>query len=351
MPSIKVRKVSNFILKDVSLDVLDKELMVLVGPNGAGKTTLLNIIAGLVNYTGEVFFDDRKIDRVPANKRGVGFLFQDLALFPHFNVEANISYGLRAQGYSQNIIKDRVEELLEFLNIKHLRNRYPLKLSSGERQRVALARAIAPFSRVLLMDEPMSSLDPQTSKYLRIELKSLLKGLKITTIYVTHNLLEAEEIADRIAFIYNGRIEQIGSPEDFIFKPETDNVYEFIGKPNIISCDHFNIMKPGFVEILLGNMRIVLPYEGNGKIKKLAIFPQNIYLSPIRPPGPEVNRFKGIITEIIDLQSVSRVKVDVGGYILVAELSKEMVSEMDLKEGNEVFGIIKLKGLRYVEKS
>lgn len=350
MPSIKMRRVSNFILKDVSLDVLDEELMVLVGPNGAGKTTLLNVIAGFVDYTGEVFFDDKKIDKMPANKRGIGFLFQGLALFPHLTVEANISYGLKVQGYSEKIIKDRVDELLNFLNIRHLRSRYPLKLSGGERQRVALARAIAPFSKVLLMDEPMSSLDPQTSKYLRTELKSLLKRLKITTIYVTHNLLEAEEIADRIAFIHYGKIEQIGLPEEFIFMPKTDNVSDFIGKPNILNIEHCYTLAPGIIEVVIGNMKFILPYEGDGEVKKIAIFPQDIYLSSIKPPGPEVNRFKGIITEIIDLSSVLHVKVDVGGNILVAELLKEAAYEMNFKKGKEVFGIIKLKGLRYAER-
>jgi ABC-type Fe3+/spermidine/putrescine transport system ATPase subunit len=350
MPSIKIREVSNYILKNVSIDVLNKELLVLVGPNGAGKTTLLNVIAGLTDSVGEVSFDGKKIDKIPINKREIGFLFQDLALFPHLRVTSNISYGLVAQGYSEETIKKRVNELLRLLNIRSIKDRYPRNLSSGEKQRVALARAIAPFSKILLMDEPMSSLDPQTSKYLRTELRSLLKKLEITTIYVTHNLLEAEEMADRIAFIYNGQIEQIGLPEEFIFTPKTDNVSEFIGKPNILNCDHCHILAPGFIELVIRNMNLVLPYEGNGGIKKVAIFPQDIYLSSIKPPGPEVNRFKGIITGIINLPSVSRVKVDVSGNILVAELSREAALEMNFKEGKEVFVIIKLRGLRYAER-
>lgn len=350
MPFIEIRGVSNYILKNVSLDVLNKELLVLVGPNGAGKTTLLNVIAGFADYVGEVFFDGKKIDKVPTHKREIGFLFQDLALFPHLKVTTNISYGLVAQGYSEKIIKERVNELLDLFNIKSLRDRYPRSLSSGEKQRVALARAIAPFSKILLMDEPMSSLDPQTSKYLRAELRSLLKKLEITIIYVTHNLLEAEEMADRIAFIHNGRIEQIGLPEDLIFNPKTENVSEFIGMPNILNCDYCHILSPGFIEIIIRSMRLVLPYEGNGVIKKMAIFPQDIYLSSIKPPGPDMNRFKGIITKIIDTASVSRIKVDVDGNILIAEISREAALEMKLTEGKEVFGIIKLRGLRYAER-
>ena len=350
MPSIKIKGVSNFILKDVRLDVLNKELLILVGPNGAGKTTLLNVIAGFVDYTGEVFFDDKKIDRIPTNKREIGFLFQDLALFPHLTVESNISYGLRAQGYSEKMIRERVNELLDFFNIRFLRDRYPRSLSSGERQRVALARAIAPFSKVLLMDEPMSSLDPQTSKYLRLELRSLIKRLEMTTIYVTHNLLEAEEMADRIAFIHRGRIEQVGLPEEFIFKSQTDNVSKFIGMPNILDCEHCRPLLPGFIEVVIKNMHLVLPYEGNGVIKKVAIFPQDVYLSSVEPPGPDLNRFKGIITEMFNLPSVTRTKIDIDGNILFSELSTETAHEMDLRVGKEVFVIIKLKRIRYAER-
>ncbi|MGQ9647600.1 MAG: ABC transporter ATP-binding protein [Thermodesulfobacteriota bacterium] len=350
MPSIEIREVSNFILKNVNLDVQNNELLVLVGPNGAGKTTLLNVIAGLTGYTGEVLLDGKRIDKIPINKRQIGFLFQDLALFPHLKVTTNIAYGLVAQRYSENIIKQRVNALLDFFNIGYLKDRYPRSLSSGEKQRVALARAIAPFSKILLMDEPMSSLDPQTSKYLRVEIRSLLKKLNITTIYVTHNLLEAEEMADRIAFIHNGQIEQIGSPEEFIFEAKTDNVSEFIGMPTILNCDHCHALFPGFSKVTVKDMHLILPYEGNGRIKKVALFPQDIYLSSVKPPGPETNRFKGIITEIINLPSVSRVKVNVSGNILVAELSADSTREMDLKVGKEVFIIIKLKRIRYAER-
>ena len=255
-----------------------------------------------------------------------------------------------AGGYPEKIIKERANELLDLLNINHIKDRYPRHLSSGEKQRVALARAIAPFSKILLMDEPMSSLDPQTSKYLRAELRSLLKKLEVTTIYVTHNLLEAEEMADRIAFIHNGQVEQIGSPDEFIFNPKTKNVSEFIGMPNILNCDHCHTLFPCFVEVAIKNTHLFLPYEGNGAIKKVAIFPQDIYLPSVKPPGPALNRFEGVITEIINLQSVSWVKFNMGGNILVAELSTQAVLEMDIEVGKEVFIIIKLRRLRYAER-
>ena len=278
MPHIALKHISKYVLNDVNLEIEDKELLVLVGPNGAGKSTLLNVIAGLIDYTGEVFFDEKNMDSVPSHKRGVGYLFQDLALFPHLNVFSNIAYGLKVQCYPEKIIKKRVEALLDALHIRDLRKRHPHNLSGGEKQRVAIARAIAPFQKILLLDEPLSGLDPQTSKYLRTELCVLLKRLEITSVFVIHDLLGAEEMADRIAIIHKGQIEQLATPNDIFFNPRTDIVSEFIGMPNILNCDHCHILSTGLVEVVSGDMSIILPYEGSS-IKKLAIPPHDIYIS------------------------------------------------------------------------
>lgn len=229
MPSINLKNVSNYICRNVNLQVFDGELLVLFGPNGAGKTTLLNIIAGLVEYDGEVYFDDVCVDKIPASKRKVGYVFQNLILFPHLNVSSNIAYGLRAQGKSSSQIEIRVNELLEMMKIKHLSSRYPKHLSGGEKQRVALARALAQSPRVLLLDEPLSNLDLQTAKYLRTELKQLQKKLGITTIYVTHNLEEAEEMADRLVIVEDGCIRQIGKPRRYLFCPKNEKVSNLKG--------------------------------------------------------------------------------------------------------------------------
>ncbi|GAG95829.1 unnamed protein product, partial [marine sediment metagenome] len=180
---------------------------------------LLNVIAGLIDYEGSVFFDNKPVDKLPANKRRIGYLFQELNLFPHFDVAANIAYGLRVQKQSQDEIRARVEELLQIMKIKHLSSRYPKELSGGEKQRVALARALANSPHILLLDEPMNSLDYRTSKHLRTEFKILQKKLGITTLYVTHNFYEAEEMAQRIAVLDRGRIEQIGLPKEIFFHP------------------------------------------------------------------------------------------------------------------------------------
>lgn len=335
-------------LRNISLTVEDKEIVALVGPNGAGKSTLLNVIAGLVDYEGEVWFDGKNMDRIPAHKRGTGYLFQDLALFPHLTVSSNIAYGLKVHDYNEEIINERVNELLQALHIGKLKDRYPQSLSGGEKQRVAIARAVAPFQKILLLDEPTSSLDAQTAKYLRSELCSLLKKLEITTVFVMHDLLGAEEIADRIAIIYKGKIEQQATPADIFFRPGTDVVSEFIGMPNILDCDDCNILSSGLIEVKSGGMRIVLPYEGSA-IRKIAIPPHDIYISDTKPPGPALNRYSGRITEIIPMRSVVRVKVAVAETILLAELSVESFDEMNLEPGSEVHVIVKLRRLRYFE--
>jgi ABC-type sugar transport system ATPase subunit len=348
MPHIELKNVSKYVLRNVNLTIDNKELLALVGPNGSGKSTLLNVIAGLTDYKGEVFFDGKKMDAIPSHKRGVGYLFQDLALFPHLDVASNISYGLKVQGYPERTIKERVKELMNALHITKLQERYPHNLSGGEKQRVAIARAIAPFQKILLLDEPTSSLDAQTSKYFRAEICSLLKGLEITSVFVIHDLLGAEEIADRIAIIHRGQIEQIAAPADIFFHPKTDVVSEFIGTPNILDCDDCRILSSGLIEVSSGDLNIVLPYEGTA-IKKIAIPPHDIYISDTKPPGPALNRYTGIITEIIPLHSLVRLKVAIGKTSLIAEMSLETFDEMNLSAGSTAYVIVKLRRLRYFE--
>ncbi len=348
MPRIDLKNISMHVLKDLNLTVEDGEVMALVGPNGSGKTTVLNAIAGLIDYKGEVYFDGKRMDLVPPHRRGVGYLFQDLALFPHLTVEGNIAYGLKMQGYNDSITAHRVDELVKTLHIKKLKERYPQSLSGGERQRVAIARAVAPFQKILLLDEPTSSLDAQTAKYLRTELGSFLRKLEVTAIFVIHDLLGAEEIADRIVIIHKGRIEQVAHPEEIFFNPQTCVVSEFIGMPNILSCEHSHILSSGLIEVDCAGMRIILPYEGN-TIRKIAIPPHDIYISNSKPPGPALNRYTGKILEIIPLRSMARIKTLVGQNELLAELPTDMLQEMNLTVGQEVYVIVKLRRLRYFE--
>ncbi len=288
------------------------------------------------------------MDRVPPHRRGIGYLLQDLALFPHLTVRANIAYGLKAQGYNGAVVAGRVDELLAALRIEKLKGRYTQNLSGGEKQRVAVARALAPFRKILLLDEPTSSLDAQTAKYLRAELAVLLRRLEITTVFVIHDLAGAEEIADRIAIMHAGRIEQAGPPDEIFFSPRTGVVREFIGTPNILACENSSPISHGLVEVTCGDMRIVLPCEGN-TIRKIAIPPRDIYISDTKPPGPALNRYTGKVLEITPDGPVTHVRVLVGKQALLAELPAEALQAMSLEVGGQVHVIVKLRRLRYFE--
>jgi ABC-type Fe3+/spermidine/putrescine transport system ATPase subunit len=348
MPSIELKNICQYVCRDVNLKIRDKELLVLLGPNGAGKTTLVNIIAGLTDYEGSVLFDSAPVDKLPANKRGVGYLFQDLVLFPHLDVAANIAYGLTAQKQSPSQVAARVNQLLQMMKIQHLSSRYPKHLSGGEKQRVALARALAPSPKVLLLDEPLSSLDVPTAKYLRTELKQLQQRLGITTIYVTHDLQEAEEMADRIAVLQNGHLEQVDKPEKVFFYPQNEKVSDFIGAPNILDCDYCRRLGKGVMEVGCGGLPIIVPHDGNS-VQRIALLPHDIHIFETRPPGPEVNRFKGTITSIQPTDEAVRIGLKVGATSLLAGMPHHIFEDMNLAVGKEVFLILKLRRIRVYE--
>lgn len=348
MPSIKLENVCRYICRDVNLEVRDKELMVLLGPNGAGKTTLLDIVAGLTDYEGQVFFDGSPVDRRATCQREVGYLFQHLVLFPHMTVANNIAYGLLMVNRPRSQIEARVKEMLHMLRIEHLAGRYPGRLSGGERQRVAIARALARSPRVLLLDEPLSSLDLQTSKYLRTELRQLQSRLEITTLYVTHDLEEAEEMADRVAIILDGKLEQVAASEEVLFYPKNKPVSEFIGSPNILECDACRGAGHGVVEVDCQGLSIVLPHDGDS-VRRIALFPRDIYVTDAPPPGPPVNRFKGVITGVGSVSTTMRLDIKTGGLDLLAEMPQQIFEDMGLAVGKEVFLILKWKRIRAYE--
>jgi ABC-type sugar transport system ATPase subunit len=210
---------TTYCLKNVNLDIEAGEIMAVLGFTGAGKSTLLNVIAGLIEYKGNVYFNQNNMNHIPTEKRSVGYLLQDIYLFPHLNTFDNIAFGLHAGGYPTGEIKEKVNSILELLNITHLIKRYPKDLSGGEKQRVGLARSIILEPKILLLDEPLSSLDPATAKSIRKELKVLQKRLNLTMLYVTHDFAEAKELADRIVVIKEGQIKQLGSVQDIFYQP------------------------------------------------------------------------------------------------------------------------------------
>ncbi len=224
-------------LNDVSFQVADGEFFTLVGPSGCGKTTTLRSIAGFEDLTaGEVQFGEREMVGVPPEDRDVGLVFQNYALFPHMTVAENVGYGLRFRDPPGARTRDeRVLELLELVGLDGFEDRDPDELSGGQQQRVALARALAPGPELLLLDEPMSALDARLRDDLRTQVSRIQSDLGITTIYVTHDQEEALAISDRVAVMNDGRIEQIGHPEDVYRRPESRFVAEFVGENNVFS--------------------------------------------------------------------------------------------------------------------
>jgi sulfate transport system ATP-binding protein len=221
-------------LRGVSLDIRAGELMALLGPSGSGKTTLLRLIAGLeIPDGGQVYFGHEDATALPVQKRQVGLVFQHYALFQHLTVVGNIAYGLRARGADwrppEAEIRSRVEDLLDLMQLSGYGNRFPVQLSGGQRQRVALARALAVEPRVLLLDEPFGALDAKVRKDLRRWLREIHRRTGLTTIFVTHDQDEALELADRVAILNDGRVEQVGTPDLIYDHPATAFVMSFIG--------------------------------------------------------------------------------------------------------------------------
>lgn len=225
------------LLRDISFDVAAGEIVCLLGPSGTGKTTLLRIIAGLEEAdTGQVLFDGKNLRGVPPHERGFGMMFQDLALFPHRNVFDNVAFGLRMQNANAHDITTRVHEALELVGLEAMRfaPRDVNRLSGGEQQRVALARTIAPRPRLVMFDEPLGALDRILREELVIDLRALLKRLRMTALYVTHDQDEAFAIADRLILLNAGHIEQSGTPIELYQHPANVFVARFMGLTNLI---------------------------------------------------------------------------------------------------------------------
>jgi spermidine/putrescine ABC transporter ATP-binding subunit len=220
----------------VSLDVREAEFLTLLGPSGCGKTTTLRMIAGFLPPSrGRIFIDGEDVTRLPARRRNIGMVFQDYALFPHLTVAENIGFGLRERRTPRRRIAERVRELLALVRLPGLEQRFPAELSGGQQQRVALARALAYTPRVLLMDEPLGALDLKLREAMQIELAQLQRTLGITTIYVTHDQEEAMTLSDRIAVMSDGRILQVGPPDEVYARPRTAFVASFVGKINLLA--------------------------------------------------------------------------------------------------------------------
>ncbi len=237
----------------VSLTIREGEFLTLLGPSGCGKTTTLRLISGFELPTGgRILLDGKDISHRPPNKRDMAMVFQSYALFPHMTVFNNIAYGLRVQGVRRADMRERTERMLEQIGLKGLGDRRPHELSGGQQQRVALARSLVVEPRVLLFDEPLSNLDAKLRVQMRSEIRKLQKRLNITSVYVTHDQIEAMALSDRIVVMNAGKIEQIGAPEEIYRRPSTRFVADFIGRANFLEAT---------IEAVEGNHAVVTLLE------------------------------------------------------------------------------------------
>lgn len=224
-------------VRGVSLDIKDGEFIAFLGSSGCGKTTTLRMIAGLISQdSGEILIDGRNVDNVRPWDRDIGFVFQNYALFPHLTAYENIAYGLRLRKWEKKEIDVQVRKIAEMVEISQLLNRYPKQMSGGQQQRTALARALAINPKVLLLDEPLSGLDAKLRERMQYELRVMQRAAEITSIYVTHDQNEAFALADRVVVMHEGKVAQIGSPEEIYSRPQSEFVAKFIGISSSFQC-------------------------------------------------------------------------------------------------------------------
>lgn len=341
--SIEIRNISKTFgsfraLSDVSLTVPTGSLVALLGPSGSGKTTLLRIIAGLEQADaggGLIQFHDKDVARRHVRDRQVGFVFQHYALFRHMSVFENVAFGLRVRPRrlrpTKQVIRDRVHQLLRLVQLEGLANRYPGQLSGGQRQRVALARALAVEPKVLLLDEPFGALDAKVRKELRTWLRRLHSEIHVTSVFVTHDQDEALEVADQVVVMNEGRVEQVGTPDQVFHHPRSEFVMKFLGEVNAFHCR----VSAGNVQF--GSLELPFPEERQQIYGDARVF--------IRPYDVTIdtktNGFPAVSAQVVRVHSagpVVRLELRTeNDQSLAAELSQERYGTMNLEVGSTVF--------------
>ncbi|MCD8516808.1 MAG: ABC transporter ATP-binding protein [Burkholderiaceae bacterium] len=275
------------ILFNVNLSIEQGECVALLGPSGCGKTTTLRTIAGfIIPQQGDVLIAGQSCVALPPNKRNVGLVFQDYALFPHMTIAQNVAYGLKMRGKSKQEIDALVSQFLDMVQLSHVKDRMPHNLSGGQRQRVALARALVIKPDILLLDEPLGALDRKLRDQMQIELKQLQKQLGVTTIIVTHDQEEALSLADRVAVMFEGNIREIGSPDALYEKPKDQTVMDFLGNANLLPCQVRSVSGEIATVDGPGGLSLELPRNEltNGSNVLLGIRPEHLVLGT-----PETN--------------------------------------------------------------
>jgi sulfate/thiosulfate transport system ATP-binding protein len=336
--SIAIKNISkrfgNFVaLNDVSVHVEQGSLLALLGPSGSGKTTLLRIIAGLESAdAGSVLYDDEDVTNSTARDRNVGFVFQHYALFRHMSVFENIAFGLRVRKTPKAEVTERVNELLHLVRLEGLGGRFPGQLSGGQRQRVALARALAIRPKVLLLDEPFGALDAKVRQELRAWLRRLHDEIHMTSVFVTHDQEEAFEVADRVVVMNNGKVEQIGDPDEVFEHPANAFVMDFLGNVNVFHGRGHN----GRARV--GGVELALPDFHPPEERAVTLYVRPHELDIQREPNG-AGSIRAIVERISPAGAITKVALisqDTGEGLNV-ELSTQQFAELSLQRGEAVY--------------
>jgi molybdopterin-binding protein len=343
--AIKNLKVNlgDFLLRNISLDIEPREYFIILGPTGAGKTVLLEAIAGLYPVLeGEIWIGDKEITSLSPEKRDIGIVYQDQALFPHLSVEKNIAFGLKMRKCPKHEVRAKIGFISEVVGISHLLKRSPATLSGGEKQKVALARALVTEPKVLLLDEPLSALDPETRERMQGELRQIHSRIELTVIHVTHDFEEAIALGHRVAVLNDGCIAQVGTPEEFLRRPRSEFVARFALSRNIFSGSVVGMDK-GCAVIDIGGTKLRATTEAEGEVR-LALRPEDILISKEPLQSTARNCFLGVVSDIADRGSVIYVTVNLPPDF-VCIITRQAFDELELRKGVEVWITFKASAL------
>ena len=338
-----------------SIEVSSGKFLVLLGPSGCGKTTIIKCIAGLIEPTeGQIYIDDILINKLPPKQRDVAMVFQSYALYPHMSVYDNIAFPLKMRKVSKNLIKNQVENIANLLDIIPYLNRKPKELSGGQMQRVALARALVRKPKLFLMDEPLSNLDAKLRMQMRTEIKKLQKKIGITTIYITHDQIEAMSMADQIIVMDKGVTQQIGSPEDIYYKPQNIFVANFIGNPpmnflNFSINENLQNFQLTSDPIDISVSKVFLPFLGNNHSKIiLGIRPKDfVIVDKNQKNETDTISFLGklLLTELLGDEVIYEFKLENNSVIKVSSNTDNFHYQQ-----NDVFNlVVKYKNVHFFD--
>lgn len=336
-----------FALRDINLSVEDGEYFIILGPTGAGKTLLLETIMGFNKpEKGKITLNGRDITAELPEKRGIGYVPQNLVLFPHMTVSQNIEFGLKMRGINKEGRKKTVNQVLDLLKLKNLENRRPATLSGGEKQKVAFARVLAINPNLILLDEPLTSVDSETGRELRKELKRINKEYGKTVLHVTHDLVEGFSLGDKAALMRAGEIVQVGKAKEIFSKPRNEFAAKFLGYENIFGAKLLQ-SDEGFLSFDVEGVRVTAAGKVDGSERMIAIRPDDIVIQLV-PMSEAANTFHGAIIDCLDMGSVVMITVDVG-ILLKAIVTKSFLVDESLEVGKEVWLRFKESAVKILE--